>query len=219
MDDEARVLARELVVRLREPVQETRGPDWHLIEASLNEFSLSFRVYSEWGLLMPCFRDEAASPLPIDPLGFGGTAPRPSMDREGVAAMQELARTVLSRLAETSSMEYEEHLPEVVETFVEDRLADFLSAAGAGGSAGAGFVAPPNSLPFVVHTQTQGLAVHCAPAHLLGRLTYFNAPTTPVNGWISPGLWKFGGIAPGKPMVLDPGVFDAKVGQAMLTAV
>ena len=97
--------------------------------------------------------------------------------------------------------------------FTEDRLAEFLSAVSAAGNA------PPNSIPFVVNTSTSGLAVHYAPMFLLGRMTYFNAPTTPVNGFLSPGLWKFGGVGAGRGMVVDPGVFDAKLGQATLTAI
>ena len=131
------------------------GPDRHSIEASLNEFSLVPRGIRS-GVFDAVHRDEAASPLPIDPLGFGGTAPRPSMDQEGVAAMQELARTVLSRLAETSSMEYEEHLPEVVETFVEDRLADFLPPRGARWERRRGIRRPAELAPLLCTRKRRG---------------------------------------------------------------
>src|SRR5262249_32356300 len=161
-----------------------------------------------------CLLDGGPVPRPVDPLLFAPSLPPFGASREEVDAFQEAVRPVVSDLAERSRMKYEEHETKDIEGFVERRVGDLVEAASTGGSF-ASKAGPVGMLPFRVDRQSQGLAVHSAPAFLLGFPVYFNAPTTPVHGWLSPGLWSFGARGPGVPgLVLDPGIFDAKLGQA-----
>src|SRR5262249_23590188 len=47
-------------------------------------------------------------------------------------------------------------------------------------------------LPFTVHTRTSGLDIEQAPAYFL-TWTFFGGPTTPKDGFILPGLYRFRG--------------------------
>ncbi|HYE24710.1 MAG TPA: hypothetical protein VEG32_05870 [Clostridia bacterium] len=51
---------------------------------------------------------------------------------------------------------------------------------------------PAPYLPFTVCTRTPNLDLEQAPAYFL-NWTYFGGPTTPTNGWILPGLYRFRG--------------------------
>lgn len=54
-----------------------------------------------------------------------------------------------------------------------------------------GLTAPPY-LPFTVHSRTPGLDIEQAPAYFLSW-TFFGGPTTPSDGYILPGLYRFRG--------------------------
>jgi|SRR5271163_5118341 len=99
---------------------------------------------------------------------------------------------------------------------VRKRLTKFLSVrsnedeapepmrARAVGAAPSGFTQPPNPyLPFEVHTRESGLRVHYSPAYFLDWSHVFGTPTTPSNGWIMPGRYKFGGMRMNGDFLVD----------------
>lgn len=49
-------------------------------------------------------------------------------------------------------------------------------------------------LPFTVHTKTNGLRIHYSKTFALNFNPVLGAPTTPVKGWILPGIHKFAGM-------------------------
>jgi len=49
-------------------------------------------------------------------------------------------------------------------------------------------------LPFTVHTNTSGLRIHYSKTFAINFNNVFGAPTTPLNGWILPGIHKFAGM-------------------------
>lgn len=59
-----------------------------------------------------------------------------------------------------------------------------------------------------VHTQTAGLRVHYTPSYFFTPNQVLGAPTTPVDGWVQPGRYKFGAMGKGFPLKFDPADFD-----------
>jgi hypothetical protein len=62
-------------------------------------------------------------------------------------------------------------------------------------------------LPFTVHTRTSGLRIHYSKTFALNFNFVLGAPTTPVKGWILPGIHKFAGMDSRGRMRYDKGTF------------
>jgi hypothetical protein len=62
-------------------------------------------------------------------------------------------------------------------------------------------------LPVTVHTHTSGLRVHYSKSFVLNFSNVFGAPTSPVKGWLLPGIHKFAGMDSSGMFHYDPGVF------------
>jgi hypothetical protein len=77
-------------------------------------------------------------------------------------------------------------------------------------SLGAAASGPSNNpyLPFMVHTRTSGLRIHYSKAFALNFNPVLGAPTTPVSGWILPGIHKFAGMDAKGRMHYDRGTFS-----------
>jgi hypothetical protein len=63
-------------------------------------------------------------------------------------------------------------------------------------------------LPFTIHTRTSGLRIHYSKTFALNFNTVFGAPTTPLKGWILPGIHKFAGMDSRGRMRYDKGTFS-----------
>lgn len=62
-------------------------------------------------------------------------------------------------------------------------------------------------LPFTVHTNTPGLRIHYSTTFAINFNNVFGAPTTPLKGWILPGIHKFAGMDRNGNFHYDPGSF------------
>jgi hypothetical protein len=62
-------------------------------------------------------------------------------------------------------------------------------------------------LPMTVHTHASGLRIHYSKTFAINFNNVFGAPTTPVNGWILPGIHKFAGMDGSGNFHYDPGSF------------
>ena len=62
-------------------------------------------------------------------------------------------------------------------------------------------------LPFTVHTQTSGLRIHYSNTFAINFNNVFGAPTTPLKGWILPGIHKFAGMDNSGNFHYDKGTF------------
>jgi hypothetical protein len=62
-------------------------------------------------------------------------------------------------------------------------------------------------LPFTVHTNTRDLRIHYSKTFAINFNNVFGAPTTPLNGWILPGIHKFAGIDESGNFFYDSGSF------------
>jgi len=77
------------------------------------------------------------------------------------------------------------------------------------GAASRGFTGgPAGYLSLQVRTRESGLRIHFSPAYLGTWANVFGAPTTPVDGWIRPGRYKFGGMRSDGTFLIDPATFD-----------
>ena len=64
-------------------------------------------------------------------------------------------------------------------------------------------------LPVIVHTNSPGLRISYSPVYLFdGKGTIFGSPSTPVQGWIRPGRYIFGGAQGAQPITWDGGEYD-----------
>ena len=75
------------------------------------------------------------------------------------------------------------------------------------GAASSGRANSPYLL-FTVHTQTNGLRIHYSNTFALNFNNVLGAPTTPVRGWILPGVHKFAGMEGSGRMHYDRGTFS-----------
>ena len=62
-------------------------------------------------------------------------------------------------------------------------------------------------LPFSVGTNTSGLRIHYSKTFAINFNNVFGAPTTPLNGWILPGIHKFAGMDGSGNFYYDRGTF------------
>lgn len=62
-------------------------------------------------------------------------------------------------------------------------------------------------LPFIVKTNTKGLRIHYSKTFAFNFSNVFGAPTTPLKGWILPGIHKFAGMDGAGNFHYDLGTF------------
>jgi hypothetical protein len=90
----------------------------------------------------------------------------------------------------------------------EDDEAPYARSVSVG-AAHAGFSSGPTGyLSFQVQTMQSGLRIHYSPSYLLDWSKVFGAPSTPVDGWIRPGRYKFGGMRNDGRFLIDDANFD-----------
>jgi hypothetical protein len=80
------------------------------------------------------------------------------------------------------------------------------SAPQSGGAATSPQLSSPY-LPFTVETLTSGLRIHYSNTFAINFNHVFGAPTTPLKGWILPGIYKFAGMDSGGNFLYDRGTF------------
>jgi hypothetical protein len=62
-------------------------------------------------------------------------------------------------------------------------------------------------LPLTVETLTSGLRIHYSNSFAINFNHVFGAPTTPLKGWILPGIYKFAGMDMAGNLLYDRGAF------------
>lgn len=106
--------------------------------------------------------------------------------------------------------------PKVIPDLIERKLRDYVNvrvqAANSSfeyRSLGAASSTNANNpyLPFEVRTQSTGLRIHYTKSFLLTYDDVFGAPSTPVKGWILPGIHRFAGVDSSGRMHFDGGLF------------
>jgi len=93
--------------------------------------------------------------------------------------------------------------------FIFTRLIGSSILASGGSGEPSGRPAPPGVLPFTVHANFEGLRIHYDPIYLhSGNGKVFGSPSSPVDHWLEPGSYIFGGATYGPPRWDPDGVYD-----------
>jgi hypothetical protein len=179
------------------------------VEADVDQF-IDQNIYcSENSLPVPCLGDNRSEPLPIDLTGIV----HPFIRSSATYRNPEIARVLLSQLpdqvsslADASGLTYGEYSPEEARDFFNTRLRQFLEPRITKASSETAVV--HQGLKFKVYTYTSGLRVHFTRAYWFSPNQVFGAPTTPVEGWIMPGRYKFGTIGPAYGLQFDDGEYN-----------
>jgi hypothetical protein len=161
---------------------------------------------------LPMFATEMADGLvPLDMRAW--LSPASMVTR---ALYRDVARDLVSDVVHASEASAHPIVPvppdSASESFVS-RLADFVRtrlSAGGGGDANQRIddpYGPPGTL-ITVQTRRRGLRVYYSPFYWLTDDRVFGAPTTPVQGYLEPGDYRFGCSGRGQTMSWDPGRFE-----------
>lgn len=181
------------------------------VEADVDQFVDQNIYCSENGLPVPCFEGNMSEPLPIDLTGIV----HPFIRSSAIYRNPEIARVLLSQLsdqvsslADASGLTYGEYSPEEARDFFNTRLRQFLEPRITRASSENATPVVHQGLKFKVHTYTSGLRVHFTPAYWFSPNQVFGSPTTPVEGWIMPGRYKFGTVGPANGLQFDDGEYN-----------
>jgi hypothetical protein len=90
-------------------------------------------------------------------------------------------------------------------SFFRSRLEDFLTARF---SARQSNISKSPGYKIEVHTLQPGERVHYSPAYFQKISTVLGSPTTPVTGWIQPGLYTFSVMKTVGTVFFDPGQYS-----------
>lgn len=182
------------------------------VESTIEELDASLLWAERFGSDFPCIVEEqGAVPIvsaPIDPRRYPypplGPPYYPRYARE---AFEELS--VLGEMIWTDPHDVPKMIAKPLTKFLTVRFGwvaehpEFRSL----GAAASGQGNNPY-LPFTVHTRTSGLRIHYSKTFALNFNTVFGAPTTPLRGWILPGIHKFAGMDSRGRMRYDKGTFS-----------
>jgi hypothetical protein len=166
------------------------------LQPSVDRFTALIGAFDTRGWHFPCAEFGKGPPVPIDPIahpdfpGFGtgdsaeefhAVPEMPKLALEGLDIKgypaQEAAVFGLSRLW----------------GFLRSRLSAVRGRRGGGGSGHKYiFVGGSPGVMFRITTNSHGLRVYNTHAYFMNPSYVFGAPTSPVDSFISPGLWLFG---------------------------
>jgi hypothetical protein len=181
------------------------------IAADLDRLGQFMRMYWKFDDF-PCLVDEYG-PLPIDLSTFGPI----------FSFMKMSSATPLFAFSEAfTDLKFEGVAVGKIKQILYKRVTQFLTVRysidedespmrrfASLGAAHSGFGnGPTGYLSFQVQTRLNGLRVHYSPSYLIDWSNVFGSPTTPVDGWIRPGRYKFGAMKQDGTFVIDNANFD-----------
>ncbi len=177
------------------------------VENDLDRFKDQYEFFLQQDLPMPGLATADGANVPVDAFDLAETgdlfefkerARRPPHTTEGWnradwqtgGRLESKARSILGELSQSANMEYRRLSPVDAIIALRTGLDRFVESFVNGGGQ-VGDNRPFTKLAVRVHTQKSGLTVHCSPAYLLKLRVYFGGLTTPAEGQIVPGLWRF----------------------------
>ena len=177
------------------------------VEADVDRFNLQISYCLDHELPFPCLVDPNGpdvQPIPLDvtfiPELFSST-----LELSGFRSGLEYAR-INSFLFQEWGLKCSQFHVRDAESFFRNRLSDFLTARFSARQSD--FSISPG-IRFRVNTPgKRGLRVHYSPSYQLNPSHVFGAPTTPVDNWIRPGVWKFGVAGQNLKLRFDPADFS-----------
>jgi hypothetical protein len=183
------------------------------VETAMEELDALLIWAMRSGSTFPCIQDEeqGAVPIiihPIDPRLAG--YPYPSYPLFG-PYMEEAVEglSVLGKIVWPDPREVPKMVFSPLAKFLTVRFR-WIAESPEFRSLGAASSGQANNpyLPFTVHTQTNGLRIHYSKTFAINFNGVLGAPSTPVKGWILPGIHKFAGMDRGGRMHYDRATFS-----------
>lgn len=186
------------------------------------------RWFAEANVAMPCLVPDDGIPVPIDLDEAIDSSRNAFLEAQNLASspadLVVARREELELLARRSRMKYVERAPEDVLLSFRTSLAGFLEftiSAGkdetqtqqAGTSAGSGGPARKDAkkagigVAFKVNTKASGLSVRYTERFWFTPCRRFGGPTTPAEGHMGAGEWRFGVIYPDGREIWEPDLF------------
>jgi hypothetical protein len=228
----AESLTEELMQNIEYRTDQTFRSDSQIyladVEAAIERFNMQVKVSQRYGspLLCVVYDDDL---IPLDWAGSFGIFW--AVVRDSSANVQEMYLQRLRTIVESSfyrlcleqaNIRTIQAKSDEVMLFMRRGLVSFLSAriaakrifvnrlgnlfSGAAGRKQG--LATNRGLRFRVITKQHGLRVHYSPSYFFNPSHVFGSPTSPVDGWIQPGRYKFGAVGPGFPLRFEPADFD-----------
>jgi len=162
------------------------------IEVAVDRFAFQLKMFEKTGLRLPCVALGDAGPAPIDLLPNSMVIPDVDLAR---CIVPDPPRA--SAVSVPGPLRASIDLPSVTTAFI-GRLSALLEMRLKP-------AAPAPLMPqlsFTVHTKKHGLRVHYSNTLLLNFDQVFGSPTSPVVGWLRPGVYVFAVQKPGQPEIL-----------------
>lgn len=181
------------------------------VEADVNQFKDQYEYCSENGIPIPCFEDDKGSiPLPLNLAGVVHPFASPTVHQPPDVArwLLKLLPEQVKLMAQSSSLEYSEYSPNEVREFFGHRLRQFLIPRLGTSRSESSKTADNYGLRFRVFARTDGLRIYYTPAYWFTPNQVFGAPTSPVEGWIMPGRFRFGAYGGSLSLRWDDGEYS-----------
>jgi hypothetical protein len=192
--------------RIDLPQMAAGGIALHDVASDIESFGSQYELCVERGLPLPVVPIRGGSMLPINAhqLMFEFGAPRRTELVE--ESLYSLARD--SPAIGLSKVQLADPT-EVRKTFVA-RFANFLFARfrSTHSASEQSRNSIPGHLEFSVYAHRPGMRVHYHPAYWRDTSTVFGQPTSPATSYILPGLYMFGAVGRGCPLLFDDAEYE-----------
>lgn len=180
------------------------------VATDVDQFADQCNYCSENNISIPCIEDNKSEPLPINLASVVHAFVDPTAYQDPSVArllLQHLPQQV-SALTESSRITYSHYSPDDARHFFGERLRRFLLPRLGSEPPSVGKPALHQGLLYKVHTDTYGLRIYYTPAYWFSPNQVFGSPTSPVEGWIMPGRYKFGAAGASYRLKFDEGEFN-----------
>jgi hypothetical protein len=184
------------------------------VESELDSLRTFLFLLKEYGNQVPCIRSGeyiipiVAIPTIDDRIPSLMLLPGMGLNAHTFRTIAERTNLTLSDIKWTNPSEIPNMLFSPLKAFVQVRFEwlknhpEFRDLGGA-----ASHHAGNPYLPVTVNTHTSGLRVHYSKSFVINFSNVFGAPTSPVKGWLLPGIHKFAGMDSSGMFHYDSGVF------------
>jgi hypothetical protein len=180
------------------------------VESTVDSFDLQLRLLRRYELGFPSIVHQETEPIPISIAGifwpnwFVSEIQFEPFLEEFLFMPRRVWLEISGRLYENSGFKVELMEYEKTIQYLRRGLEQFLATRF---SARRSDISQSPGLFFRVFTRRRGLRIHYSPSFFI-EWRVFGSPTSPVGGWIQPGLYKFAAVGHRFPFTVDPGDYE-----------
>jgi hypothetical protein len=179
------------------------------VATDVDRFTDQYNYCRYNNLHIPCLEDGDSEPLPVNLAGILHSSVDPTVyqDPDLIVLLLNKLTEQVGGLAELSHLTVGQYAPGDAKGFFGERLRRFLIPRCRSRQPEVRMPGHDKGLRFKVHTQTSGLRVHYTPAYWHDSNQVFGSPTSPVEGWIMPGRYRFGAASKSHRLRFDKGEY------------